>query len=66
MRHNLELPPVYWADVRLEGTQPRGRDASERLTWEGRHHHAEADCRAVLAVMRRFVDPIQTRTVPNR
>ena len=58
--HNLAQPPVQWADVRpaYVDARPGGRhslaDAMRRegLTWEGRHHRAEADCRAVLAVMR--------------
>ena len=58
--HNLALPPARWADVRpaYVDARPGGRhslaDAMRRegLAWEGRHHRAEADCRAVLAVMR--------------
>lgn len=73
-RHNLELPPVHWADVRPAYVEARpwrrhslaAAMRRERLTWEGRHHRAEADCRAVLAVMRRLADPFQTRTVRNR
>ena len=60
--HNLALPPVEWADVRpaYVDARPKGppslADAMrrERLAWEGRHHRAEADCRAVLALMRRM------------
>ena len=56
--HNLALPPVRWADVRPAYADARGRHSlagamrREGLAWEGRHHRAEADCRAVLAVMR--------------
>ena len=57
--HHRALPPVRWADVRpaYVKARPGGRhslaDAMRRegLAWEGRHHRAEADCRAVLAVM---------------
>lgn len=60
--HNLALPPVEWADVRPAYVDARARgphslaDAIRRegLRWEGQHHRAEADCRAVLAVMRRM------------
>ena len=53
-----------WADVRpaYVDARPRGRhsvaDAMRRegLRWEGRHHRAEADCRAVLALMRRMAE----------
>lgn len=58
--HNLALPAAGWADVRpaYVEARPSGRhslaDAMRRegLEWEGRHHRAEADCRAVLSVMR--------------
>ena len=57
--HHRALPPVRWADVRpaYVRARPGGRhslaDAMRRedLVWKGRHHRAEADCRAVLAVM---------------
>ena len=62
--HNLALPRAGWADVRpaYVDARPGGRhslaDAMRRegLAWEGRHHRAEADCRAVLAVMRAIAD----------
>ena len=65
--HNLAPAPIEWADVRpaYVDAQPGGRhslaDAMRRegLQWEGRHHRAEADCRAVLALMRRMAE--QTR-----
>ena len=58
--HNLALPPTRWADVRPAYVEARPwgahslADAMQRegLEWEGRQHRAEADCRAVLAVMR--------------
>ena len=64
-RHHLELPPVHWADVRPAYVEARpwrrhslaAAMRRERLAWEGPHHRAEADCRAVLAVMRRLADP---------
>ena len=57
--HHRALPPVSWADVRpaYVKARPGGRHSladamrCERLEWEGRHHRAEADCRAVLALM---------------
>ena len=57
--YHRTLPPVRWADVRpaYVKARPGGRhslaDAMRRegLEWEGRHHRAEADCRAVLALM---------------
>ena len=57
--HHRALPPVSWTDVRpaYVKARPGGRhslaDAMRRegLEWEGRHHRAEADCRAVLALM---------------
>ena len=60
--HNLAVPPIEWADVRpaYVDARPKGphslADAMrrERLAWEGRHHRAETDCRAVLALMRRM------------
>ena len=53
-RHHLALPPVQWADVRPAYVEVRPGGAHslaeamrrERLEWEGRHHRAEADCRA--------------------
>ena len=62
--HNLALAPIVWADVRpaYVDARPGGRhslaDAIRRegLRWEGRHHRAEADCRAVLAVIRRIAE----------
>ena len=62
--HNLALAPVEWADVRpaYVDARPKGphslADAMrrERLAWEGRHHRAEADSRAVLALMRRMTE----------
>ena len=62
--HNLALAPIEWADVRpaYVDARPGGRhslaDAVRRegLQWEGRHHRAEADCRAVLALMRRMAE----------
>ena len=62
--HNLALAPIEWADVRpaYVDARPAGphslADAvrREQLRWEGRHHRAEADCRAVLAVMRRLAE----------
>ena len=61
--HNVALAPIEWADVRSAyvNAWPRGphnlADAMRRegLRREGRHHRAEADCRAVLALMRRMV-----------
>ena len=58
--HNLALPAIEWADVRpaYVDARPKGRHSladamrRERLEWDGHHHRAEADCRAVLAVMR--------------
>ena len=58
--HNLALPAVEWADVRpayVEARPKGGHNLAhsmrrERLKWDGRQHRAEADCRAVLAVMR--------------
>ena len=52
---NLALPPIEWADVRptYVDTRPKGPHSlanamrRERLDREGRHHRAEADCRAV-------------------
>ena len=57
--HHRALPPVSWADVRpaYVKARPGGRHSlaeamrREGLEWEGRHHRAEADCRALLAVM---------------
>ena len=57
--HNLTLPTVDSADVRpaYGDAQRHGShslaDAMRRegLGWEGLQHRAEADCRAVLAVM---------------
>ena len=57
--HHRALPPVRWADVRpaYGKARPGGRHSladamrGEGLEWEGRHHRAEADCRAVLVVM---------------
>ena len=62
--HNLALAPIEWADVRpaYVDARPKGpyslADAMRRecLAWEGRHHRAEADCRAVLALMRRMAE----------
>ena len=62
--HNLVLPSVEWADLRpaYVDARPKGphslADAMrrERLAWEGRHHRAETDCRAVLALMRRMTE----------
>ena len=62
-RHHLALPPVQWADVRPAYVEVRPGGAHslaeamrrERLEWEGRHHRAEADCRALLSVMRAVV-----------
>ena len=58
--HGLALPPVQWADVRPAYVEARpGGSHSlaeamrrEALAWEGQHHRAEADCRAVLSLMR--------------
>ena len=57
--HHRALPPVSWADVRpaYVKARPGGRHSlagamcREGLAWGG-HHRAEADCRAVLALMR--------------
>ena len=57
--HHRALPPVRWADARpaYVRARPGGRhslaDAMRRegLAWEGRHHRAEADRRAMLALM---------------
>ena len=59
-RHGLAPPAVRWADVRPAYVEARsgGRHdlasamRREGLAWEGEHHRAEADCRAVLALMR--------------
>lgn len=64
--HNLSLPEVRWADIRpaYRETRPEGghslADAMhrEKLDWTGRQHRAEADCRAVLSVMRRIAEII--------
>ena len=60
--HRLALAPVQWVDVRPAYREARPGGAHgladamlrERLAWEGRQHRAEADCRAVLSVMRRL------------
>ena len=59
-RHRLAPPAVRWADVRpaYVEARPGGRHGlasamqREGLAWEGEHHRAEADCRAVLGVIR--------------
>ena len=59
-RYELALPNLPWADVRPAYVEPqRGVQHSlaaamhrEELAWEGQHHRAEANCRALLAVMR--------------
>ena len=59
-RHGLVLPPVQWADVHptYVDARPGGSHSlakamrREALAWEGQHHRAEADCRAVVSVMR--------------
>ena len=59
-RHQLTLPSVPWADVRpaYVGARTGGRQSlaaamrREGLTWQGKQHRAETDCRALLSVMR--------------
>ena len=59
-RHGLVVPPVQWADVHPAYVDARPGGAHglaaamgrETLEWVGEHHRAEADCRAVLGVIR--------------